>query len=159
VRNYGADEHDPGAFDQLKGLACIDLIAQRTSVVNRLVRYPFIALLIFIVGRSNYFDIWSFPMVQVVVWMLNIALALGGAFYLYQSADKAKQAVLSDLSRQLLQTWGRGKDQEFRAKQIQQITEEVESNQQGAFVPLYQQPVIESSLYGFVALLQYLYIG
>jgi len=54
---------------------------------------------------------------------------------------------------------GRGKDQDFRAKQIQQITEEVESNQQGAFVPLYQQPVIESPLYGLVALLQYFYLG
>ena len=159
VRDYGADEHDRGAFDQLKGLASIDLIAQRTSVVNRLVRYPFIALLILIVGRSNYFDIWSFPTVQMVIWVLNIVLALAGAFYLYQSADKAKQAVLSDLSRQLLQTWGHGKDQDFRAKQIQQITEEVESNQQGAFVPLYQQPVIESSLYGLVALLQYFYLG
>lgn len=159
VRDYGADQHDRGAFDQLKGLACIDLIAKRTSVVNRLVRYPFIALLILIVGRSNYFDIWSLPMVQMVIWMLNIVLALAGAFYLYQSADKAKQAVLSDLSRQLLQTWGRGKDQDFRAKQIQQITEEVESNQQGAFVPLYQQPVIESSLYGLVGLLQYVYLG
>ena len=95
----------------------------------------------------------------VVVWTVNVLLALGGAFLLYQSADKAKQAVLADLSRQLLQTWGRGKDQEFRAKQIQQITEEVESNRQGAFVPLYQQPVIESSLYGAVALLQYLYLG
>ena len=43
---------------------------------------------------------------QMVMWMLNIVLALAGTFYLYQSADKAKQAVLSDLSRQLLQTWG-----------------------------------------------------
>jgi hypothetical protein len=45
-----------------------------------------------------------------------------------------------------------------RAKQIEHIIDEVESNEQGAFVPLYQQPVIESSLYGLVALLQYLYL-
>ena len=54
---------------------------------------------------------------------------------------------------------GRGKDQDFRGKQIQQITEEVDSNQQGAFVPLYQQLVIESSFYGLVALVQYFYLG
>lgn len=159
VKDYGADQHDRGAFEQLKGLACIELIAQRTHVVNRLIRYPFIALLVLIVARNNYFDLWSFPLVLMVAGAVNVLLALGGAFFLYQSADKAKQAVLSDLSRHLLQTWGRGKDQEFRAKQIQQITEEVESNQQGAFVPLYQQPAIESSLYGAVALLQYLYLG
>ncbi|MBI3357970.1 MAG: hypothetical protein HY038_14595, partial [Nitrospirae bacterium] len=159
VKDYGVDQHDHRVFEQLKGLACIDLIAQRTHVVNRLVRYPFIALLILIVARNNYFDLWSIPLVLVVVWTVNVLLALGGAFFLYQSADKAKQAVLSDLSRQLLQTWGRGKDHEFRGKQIQQITEEVESNQQGAFVPLYQQPIVESSLYGAVALFQYLYLG
>jgi hypothetical protein len=159
VRDYGADQQDHSAFEQLKGLACIDLIARRTQVVNRLIRYPFIALLILIVARNNYFDLWSIPLVLVAVWIVNVLLALGGAFLLYQSADKAKQAVLSDLSRQLLQTWGRGKEQEFRAKQIQRITEEVESNQQGAFVPLYQQPAVESSLYGAIALLQYLYLG
>ena len=43
-------------------------------------------------------------------------------------------------------------------KQVQFIIDEVEANEQGAFVPLYQQPVIESSLYGLVALLQYLYV-
>ena len=43
-------------------------------------------------------------------------------------------------------------------KQIQFIIDEVEANEQGAFVTLYQQPVIESSLYGLVALLQYLYV-
>jgi hypothetical protein len=159
VKDYGVDQHDQRAFEQLKGLACIDLIAQRTHVVNRLIRYPFIALLILIVARNNYFDLWSIPLVLIVVWTVNVLLALGGAFLLYQSADKAKRAVLSDLSRQLLQTWGCGKDHEFRAKQIQRITEEVESNQQGAFVPFYQQPAIESSLYGAVALLQYLYLG
>ena len=38
------------------------------------------------------------------------------------------------------------------------IETQVEANQKGAFVPFYQQPVVESSLYGVVALLQYLYL-
>lgn len=158
-KEYGADQHDRVVFEQLKGLACIELIAQRTSVVNRLVRYPFLALLVMIVARNNYFDLWSIPVVLVIGWAANVLLALGGAFFLYQSASKAKQAVLADLNRQLLRIWGRGKEQEFRGKQIQLIIDEVEANQEGAFVPLYQQPAIESSLYGAVALLQYLYLG
>ncbi len=59
----------------------------------------------------------------------------------------------------MIQTFGTGADQEIRAKQMQHIIGEVEGNQKGAFVPLYQQPVIESSLYGVVALLQYLYLS
>jgi hypothetical protein len=53
---------------------------------------------------------------------------------------------------------GIGKDHDVRVKQIQHVISEVEDNERGAFVPLYQQPVVESSLYGLVALLQYLYL-
>lgn len=157
--DYGMDKDPRAGFEKLEGLACVELIAQRTHVVNRLIRYPFIALLILIVARNNYFDLWSIPLVLVITWTVNGVMALGGSFLLYQSADKAKQAVLSALNKQLLQTMGLGKDQEHRVKQVQFLVEEIESNHQGAFVPLYQQPVIESSLYGLVALLQYLYMG
>jgi len=51
------------------------------------------------------------------------------------------------------------KDHDVRTKQIQYIIDEVEDNKRGAFVPLHQQPVAESSLYGLVALLQYLYMN
>jgi hypothetical protein len=51
-----------------------------------------------------------------------------------------------------------GQDHDVRMKQVQFIIDEVEANEKGAFVPLYQQPVIESSLYGLIALLQYLYV-
>lgn len=152
VKDYGV------AFEQSKGLACMDLIAQRTSVINRMIRYPFISLLILIVGRNNYFDHWGLPAMLVVAWTLNVLLALGGAYLLYHASDLAKQAVLSGLSRQLLQALGFGEEGDRRVRQVQHIIGEIESNQQGAFVPLYQQPVIESFLYGLVALLQYLYL-
>jgi hypothetical protein len=90
-------------------------------------------------------------------WALNVLLAMLAAYLLYQAASKAKAAMLAGLSRQMVQALGTGQDHDVRMKQIQFIIDEVEANEQGAFVPLYQQPVIESSLYGLVALLQYLY--
>ena len=57
----------------------IELIAQRTEVVNRLVRYPFIVLLIMMVARNQYFDNWNFPLTMVVGWAVNVALALAAA--------------------------------------------------------------------------------
>jgi hypothetical protein len=89
---------------------------------------------------------------------LNVLLALLAALLLYQAASRAKAAMLTGLSRQMVQVLGIGKDHDIRMKQVQFIIDEVEANEQGAFVPLYQQPVIESSLYGLVALLQYLYM-
>jgi hypothetical protein len=159
LRDYGLGQTHKAEFEKLKYLAVVDLIAQRTEVVNRLIRYPFIALLIMIAARNDYFDIWNYPWVLIISWSLNVVLALLGAYLLYQAASQAKAAMLDGLSRQMVQALGLGKDYEVRVKQIQYVIDEVEENEQGAFVPLYQQPVIESSLYGLVALLQYLYLG
>jgi hypothetical protein len=158
LRDYGLGEAQKAEFEKLKYLAVIDLIGQRTEVVNRLIRYPFMALLIMIAGRNDYFDIWNYPLLLLLSWALNVLLALLAAFLLYQAASRAKAAMLGALSRQMVQALGIGKDHDIRMKQIQFIIDEVEANEQGAFVPLYQQPVIESSLYGLVALLQYLYV-
>ncbi|MEO6308024.1 MAG: hypothetical protein ABIO96_03315 [Nitrospiraceae bacterium] len=158
LREYGLGQAHKAEFDKLKYLAVIDLIARRTGVVNRLIRYPFIALLIMIAARTDYFDIWNYPLLLIVAWSLNVLLALLGSLLLYQSASKAKVAMLAGLSRQMVQALGTGKDHDVRVKQIQYVIDEVEANEQGAFVPFYQQPVIESSLYGVVALLQYLYM-
>ena len=158
LRHYGLGQEQKAEFDKLKYLAVIDLIAQRTEVVNRLIRYPFIALLIIVAARNDYFDIWNYPSILIAAWSLNVALALIGAFLLYQSASKAKAAMLAKLSRKMVQALGAGKDRDVTIKQIQHVIDEVEANEQGAFVPFYQQPVIESSLYGIVALLQYWYM-
>ena len=155
--DYGLSETQKAEFEKLKYLAVVDLIGQRTEVVNRLIRYPFIALLIMIAGRNDYFDIWNYPVLLLLSWALNVMLALLAAYLLYQAASGAKAAMLAGLSRQMVQALGTGQDHDVRMKQVQFIIDEVEANQQGAFVPLYQQPVIESSLYGLVALLQYLY--
>ena len=154
LREYGLSQTNKAEFEKLKYLAGIDLISRRTEAVNRIIRYPFIALLIMIAARNNYFDVWNYPFVLLLTWGLNVVLALGGALLLYQSADMAKQTVLAGLSKQMVQALGLGKD----PKQVQYIIDEVDANQQGAFVPFYRQPVVESSLYGVVALLQYLYM-
>jgi hypothetical protein len=154
---YGLNENQRPEFEKLKYLAAVDLIGQRTEVVNRLIRYPFIALLILIAGRNDYFDIWNYPILLLFSWALNVLLALLAAYLLYQAASTAKAAMLNGLSRQMVKALETGENHDVRMKQVQFIIDEVEANEKGAFVPLYQQPVIESSIYGLVALLQYLY--
>jgi hypothetical protein len=52
----------------------------------------------------------------------------------------------------------RGAGGEAEVKLTSQVIEEIEGVSRGAFVPLWQQPVVESSMYGIVAVLQYLYL-
>jgi hypothetical protein len=158
LREYGLSPDQKTEFEKLQYLTVVDLIGKRTEVVNRLIRYPFIALLILIAARNDYFDIWNYPLLLLFSWAVNVVLALLAAYLLYQAASQAKTAMLDGLSRKMVQVLGSGKDHDVRMKQVQFIIDEVEGHQQGAFVPLYQQPVIESSLYGLVALLQYLYV-
>ncbi len=159
LRDYGLGQAERSEFDKLKHLAVVDLIGQRTEVVNRIIRYPFIALLILMAARNDYFDVWNYPLIILFTWSLNVFLALLAAYLLYQAASRSKGAMLDGLSRQMVQALGMEKDRDVRVKQIQYVIDEVKDNEQGAFVPLYQQPVVESSLYGLVALLQYLYLG
>jgi hypothetical protein len=136
----------------------IELIAQRTEVVNRLVRYPFIVLLIMLVARNHYFDNWHFPLTMIVGWVVNVALAVTAALLLYRAAERARSASLTRLNQLVLQGLDRGMAGEPEVKLTRQVIENIEAVSQGAFVPLWQQPVVESSFYGLLALLQYLYL-
>ena len=136
----------------------IELIAQRTDVVNRLVRYPFIILLILMVARSSYFDDWYFPLTMIVGWVVNVLLAIAAALLLYRAAEQARQAGLARLNRAVLRGLDRGAEGDADVKLTRQVMEDIEAVGRGAFVPLWQQPVVESSFYGILAVLQYLYL-
>lgn len=136
----------------------IELIAQRTEVVNRLVRYPFIVLLVVMVARNNYFDDWHFPLTMMVGWAVNVLLAMAAALLLYRAAEQARQASLVRLNRAVLKGLDHGAGTDADVELTRQVIEDIEAVNRGAFVPLWQQPVIESPMYGLVALLQYLYL-
>jgi hypothetical protein len=136
----------------------IELIAQRTEIVNRLVRYPFIGLLIMMVARNSYFDDWHFPLAMMAGWTVNVMLAMAAALLLYRAAEQARRASLTRLNRAVLKALDRGAGGEAEVKLTSQVIEEIEGVSRGAFVPLWQQPVVESSMYGIVAVLQYLYL-
>ncbi|MGQ0555667.1 MAG: hypothetical protein ACT4PN_06955 [Nitrospiraceae bacterium] len=136
----------------------IELIAQRTEVVNRMVRYPFLVLLLMILARNEYFDDWHFPLTFIAGWVVNALLAMGAALLLYRAAEEVRDACVGQLNRQVLQRLSLGPAGEADVNVSRQIIQAIEAVGQGAFVPLYQQPVVESSLYGLVALVQHLYL-
>ena len=149
----------PDNITKARELMKIELIAQRTDVVNRLVRYPFIVLLIMMVARSSYFDDWHFPLTMIVGWVVNVLLAIAAALLLYRAAEQARQASVARLNRAVLKVLDRGAACEAEVKLTRQVKEDIEAMNHGAFVPVWQQPVVESSFYGLVAVLQYLYLA
>lgn len=144
--------------NKARELMKIELIAQRTEVVNRLVRYPFIVLLIMMVARNEYFDNWDFPLTMILGWSVNVSLAIAAALLLYRAAEQARSKCLAHLHQLVLQGLERGETGDSDVKVTHQAIEDIEAVSKGAFVPLWQQPVVESSFYGLLAVLQYLFM-
>lgn len=136
-----------------------EMIAQRTEVVNRLVRYPFIVLLLMMAARNHFFDDWHFPLTMVVGWLVNVLLAVAAALLLYRAAEAARAASIARLNQELLRGLDRGPAGDPDVKLTKQVIDDIEGMGRGAFVPLWQQPVVESSFYGLLAVLQYLYLS
>ena len=149
----------PESLAKALALSRLELIGQRTEVVNRLIRYPFIVLLVMTVARNHVFENWDFPLPIAFVWGINVLLAVAAALLLSRAAEQARTQTLASLSTQHRRDVARGEDGEVQANLAAHVRDEIESIGRGAFMPLWQQPVVESSLYGILALLQYLYLG
>jgi hypothetical protein len=133
------------------------LIGERTHVVNRRIIYPFIVLFLVIGARSHYFDNWDFPPPLLVALIAESLVALASACILYIAAVHARRRVIADLETR--PSIGDEVEQHDRRDRIRKVIDEIGSIQQGAFVPLYQQPVVQASLVATLAFLQYWVLG
>jgi hypothetical protein len=89
---------------------CIDewvdlqLIAKRTSAVNRLIYAPTVVLLILLASRSSLFDNWPTPPGLIISYLLTALVLLVSALSLRRAAEKARTVALQRLDAYLLQT-------------------------------------------------------
>ena len=143
----------------------VRLMIERTRVVNRRILYPFLSLFLIIGARSHYFDNWDFPPALILVLTVNSLVALASACMLYLAAVGAKRKVLAPLQLKLDRALTRqecaepGVDSGPSSDHLREILNEIEAVQQGAFVPFYQQPVVQATLVAALAFLQYWYLG
>ena len=159
LSEYGLSQSHKAEFERLKYLAGIDLIRQRTETVNRLIRYPFIALLIMIAARNDYFDIWNYPLVLLLAWALNVVLALSGALLLYQIRRPGRsRECLVGLSKQMIQALGSARTtKSVRNKSSTSLTRSRPTRRARSFHST-NNLSLNPRFYGLVALLQYLYM-
>lgn len=149
----------------LNPMAQIRLIVERTRIVNRRILYPFLALFLVMAARSPYFDKWDFPPALIMVLTVNSLLAIASASLLYLAAVGAKRRVLASIQEQLDRALTQDENAASKSTsgpssdRLRQIIDEIDSVQQGAFVPFYQQPVVQATLVAALAFLQYRYLG
>ncbi|MBS0163968.1 MAG: hypothetical protein JSS48_15545 [Nitrospira sp.] len=158
----------PAATSRLSSMQKIRLIVERSTVVNRRVVHPFLVLFLLVAARNHYFDNWDFPPGLILALTLNSLVLITSATLLYVSAVQAKRRMLAFIQKQLDDAMARiegGGLEPIQAASgpssdlLRQIITDIDGIQQGAFVPFYQQPMVQATLVAALAFLQYWYLG
>lgn len=147
----------PGAETRLIRFS-LDLIAERTKVVGRLIDYPFIVLLILIVGRMRLFDNWDVPLGLVLLWGLSAGYAIVCAFLLGRAAEHLRRAAIKRLTIKRDEAREAGKTDDV--EQISRVMNEISEESAGAFAPWTQHPIFRAVLFptsgfGLASLFEY----
>lgn len=148
----------PGT-EQEHQLNKVRLVAKRTEAINKIMKYPPLIWLLIIVARNNYFDYWSFPPQLIAAWTTNFLVALVPALLLYRAGEKMRSGALDHLNQNLHRQLKKGDSAANEVDQTREAIKDIENIRKGAFLPLWHQPLVQTFLYGVVALLQYLYLG
>jgi len=140
----GGENLTPGP--DLHARLTIRFIGMLTSVVGKLIYYPFIAVALLIAARSRYFDGWDFPVGLLLVFGMNLAYALASALILQSVAERARITALARVHEQLVRVTGTQESTERETKRIQSTVEEIEDTREGAFASFLYQPAFGASL-------------
>jgi hypothetical protein len=127
---------------------CIDewvdlqLIAKRTSAVNRLIYAPTVVMLILFASRSSLFDNWPTPPSLVISYLLTALVLLVSALSLRRAAEKSRTLALQRLDAYLLQT----PETTACYGKFKMIRERVATLSTGAFSRYAEDPLIRALL-------------
>ncbi len=126
----------------------LQLIADLTERVGRLVYYPFIVLFLLLLARNNWWDGWPWPTPLIIVLTCNLALAVASVVILRSAARKAKAAAEATLEAKVkrLQAECAPTPKQNEASQSEQLLDEIRHLRRGAFAPLWESPLLGAVL-------------
>jgi hypothetical protein len=142
----------------------VQVVARRSAPVARLVIGPFVVLALLVVARSRLFDNWALtPAIAVGVSVYVVAL-VALAFLLKRSAEQTRRRALESMQADLRWLAGSGKPLADLVEPFKRLIAQVETNQKGAFAPLFDQPLLKAMLVplggaGGTQLFDYLLLG
>lgn len=136
------------AHNQLKSLgSTVELVAERTNDVDKLIYYPLIVIILMLFARNNYFDNIGFPLGLIIIVLINIIMLIAAGLNLRMEAQKLRDSATRCTKKQKETRSFTSSVQKIEAHQeIDQIVNEMQSIQHGAFQPLRNQPVIRTLL-------------
>jgi hypothetical protein len=126
----------------------LQLIADLTNHVGRLIFYPFIVFFFVLLARNQFWDRWTWPPGLIVVFGLNLSLMVGSAVMLQRAARKARAVSLERLKikvEKASQT-AAPTPEKHQEQMAQKLFDEVQNLRKGAFAPFWENPVVGAIL-------------
>jgi len=143
------------------------LIAELTERVSRLIYFPFIIFFLLVVARNQWWDLWSWSVSLLVIFMLNLVLAAGSVLILQRAARKAQELAVESLRakldrlRETIAVTEPQKGQNTLG-QAERLLQEIQQLNTGAFAGPWENPLLGALLVpsggsALIELAQYLF--
>ncbi|MDC8774341.1 hypothetical protein [Roseateles albus] len=124
----------------------VQVVARRTAYVSRLVIGPFLVLALLVVARSRLFDNWSLTPAIAVAISLYLVWLIVLASLLKIAAENTRKRALASMNADLRWLAGSTAEMAVLVEPFKRLIASVESNQTGAFAPLFEQPLLKALL-------------
>lgn len=127
------------------------IIAALTERVGRLIYFPFIVFFILLIARNSWWDCWPWSAALVIVFILNLVLAVGGLLILRRAAQRARAFSLASLQTKLDQlraaeaVTAQEKSQATLG-QVEKLLDEIQGLNTGAFAGFWESPIFGALL-------------
>lgn len=123
----------------------VKVAAIHTESILKLIRYPFIILILYIFSINHLFDNWAITWPITITITLIFIVLIFHAYWLQRASEKLRDSALDHLYKKL--TWAKG-DQNAGdiANQLELLIEQTNNLKQGAFQPFLQRPLLQSML-------------
>jgi len=147
-----ADELGMAASDPLLDYWIdLDFIAKRTSCLGSLIYYPFVVLALLIISRSPIFANFAFSASIAITLGIGFLILLASAFALRSAAEEARSEARKAITKGIMSEKRcsprlAAPVHAARAAQLEALLARIDSLNEGAFLPLMQQPPVRAVL-------------
>ena len=118
----------------------VDLVAERTLVVDKLIYFPMLCIMLMLFARIAYFDNQEFPLSKGITFAASISLLFYAGFMLRKEAEELRLCVIKSAENLV-------KDKIIlNQTKVDAVINKIKNINKGAFEPMFEQPVMRALL-------------
>ncbi len=126
----------------------LQMIADLTEPVGRLVYWPFLVFLLMLVSRNPWWDHWTWHWPLLVTFGLNMVLSAISSIILQRAAVRAREIGVQHLETKVNEKRRKAAASmaQHESNQAELLLEEINNLRRGAFAPISKNPLVGALL-------------